>query len=338
MTQEPRRRRRRVGSYMRTVAFYLASFVSLASAQTQPIPPAPPPPGELIALQDGRHLHANCSGNGSPTVIIENGAGAFSMDWALVQPQVARFTRVCTYDRAGYAWSDAGPVQDGIEQTLQDLRAMLRQESVTPPYVFVGASLGALFVRAYQRRFPQQVAGLVFVDGSHDEAITFYIDGRNVPLSWLPAAELPQIYARYEKEAPKPSAGSPSQPPLDRLPPALQQTRFWAFAKFVSEVGLLPKGLTAAESWRREFSILRQQRLARPHPLGDLPLRVLERTLGTNEIWQAQQRELARLSSTGKLVSVANSGHMINLYQPEAVTQAIREVVDLAQRRSAHNR
>jgi hypothetical protein len=95
--------------------------------------------------------------------------------------------------------------------------------------------------------------------------------------------------------------------------------------------------LTAAESWRREFSTLRRQRLAQAHPLGDLPLRVLERSLGTNATWQTQQRELAQLSSAGKRVTVENSGYMIQLYRPEVVTQAIHEVVDLTRAHAEHN-
>src|ERR1700691_5597255 len=68
----------------------------------------PEPLGKLVDL-GGHRLHVNCTGNGSPTVVVENGLGDFSFDWILVQSRVARFTRICTYDRAGYAWSDPGP-------------------------------------------------------------------------------------------------------------------------------------------------------------------------------------------------------------------------------------
>ena len=139
---------------------------------------------------------------------------------------------------------------------MDDLQLLLRK-TVRPPYVLVGASLGAIYVRAYQRRFPEQVAGLVFVDGTHDEAITFMSRGTRSPISVLSAEELQAAYAQYEKEAPRPSAGRPDQPPLDRLPPELQRARYWAFEKLVNDVGLLPKGAAAAESWRQEFTALR---------------------------------------------------------------------------------
>src|SRR5262245_18520359 len=73
------------------------------------------PPGKLIDI-GGRRLHINCAGEGSPAVVMETGASAFSLDWSLVQPEVAKFTRVCTYDRAGYAWSDSGPKPRTLRQ------------------------------------------------------------------------------------------------------------------------------------------------------------------------------------------------------------------------------
>jgi pimeloyl-ACP methyl ester carboxylesterase len=118
----------------------------------------PPPPGQLIDLGE-RRLHLNCTGSGSPAVIAENGSGAFSIDWALVQPEVSKFTRFCSYDRAGYAWSDAGPTRDSVEETADDLHLLLHVAGVRPPYVLIGASLGGLYIRAYQRRYPNRIVG-----------------------------------------------------------------------------------------------------------------------------------------------------------------------------------
>lgn len=87
------------------------------------------------------------------------------MERALVQRAVESFARFCAYDPAGYAWSDRGPVDDGIEEIMDDLTLLLRKARITPPYILVGYSLGSLYGRAYQRRFPEQVFGLVLVDG-----------------------------------------------------------------------------------------------------------------------------------------------------------------------------
>jgi len=286
----------------------------------------PRPPGRLVDL-GGRRLHANVSGDGEPAVVVENGAGAFSVDWALVQPEVAKFTRVVTYDRAGYAWSDRGPFQDAIEPTVDDLHLLLREAGVRPPYVLVGASLGAIYARAFQRRFPEEVAGLVFVDGTHDEGITFLFEGTRTPISHLAAEDLRRAYEQYEREAPRPRLGPADQSPLDRLPASSREARHWAMSKLIEEVGLLPRGAAAAESWRQEFAALRRRRLAETHPLGDLPLIAIERGQDGDETWHTQQRELAGLSRRGRLLRAADSGHMIHLYEPDVVTRAIREVV-----------
>jgi hypothetical protein len=100
-----------------------------------------------------------------------------------------------------------------------------------------------------------------------------------------------------------------------------------AFEKMAREIGWLPNSMAVAESWREEFTALRRQRLSEPHPLGELPLIVLERTKDTNETWHAQQTQLTLLSSAGKLVEAEGSGHMIHLERPDLVAIAIKQVV-----------
>jgi hypothetical protein len=160
----------------------------------------------------GRRLHLNCTGSGSPAVIVENGGGGFSMEWAVAQPEVAKQTRICTYDRAGYAWSDRGPVDDGIEQIVSDLNLLLRTAHVNAPYVLVGRSLGALYARAYQRRFPEQVAGLVFVDGTHEEEVRMVVNGKQEPLSLLKREQLPAAHQQYLESVPALNPGRAGAP------------------------------------------------------------------------------------------------------------------------------
>jgi pimeloyl-ACP methyl ester carboxylesterase len=99
------------------------------------------------------------------------GGEAFAIDWALVQPVIAEKTRVCAYDRAGLGWSDAGRADETVEQTIEDLHALLRAASEKGPFVLVGASIGGIFIRAYQRAFPEEVAALVFSNSSNRVAI-----------------------------------------------------------------------------------------------------------------------------------------------------------------------
>lgn len=123
----------------------------------------PTPLGKLVNL-GGHRLHVNCSGKGSPTVVVENGLGDFSFDWILVQSRVSRFSRICTYDRAGYAWSDPGPKPRTFAQINLELRDALSKLGEPGPFVLVGHSYGGQLCAAY----PHDVAGMVLVDASFE--------------------------------------------------------------------------------------------------------------------------------------------------------------------------
>jgi pimeloyl-ACP methyl ester carboxylesterase len=112
-----------------------AGFVLAASTSE------PKPPGRLADL-GGHRLHVNCTGKGSPTVVVETGLGDFSFDWVLVQSRVSAFARICTYDRAGYAWSDPGPKPRTFSQLNLELRDALSKLGEPGPFVLVGHSYG----------------------------------------------------------------------------------------------------------------------------------------------------------------------------------------------------
>jgi hypothetical protein len=161
-------------------------------------------------------------------------------------------------------------------------------------------------VCAYQRRFPDDLVGVVFVDGTHDEGITFMSAGKRMPISVLSAEELRVAFAQYEKEAPRPGAEARSGTSGSAVAGAAGRA-FLVFKKLVDEVGLLPKGLAAAESRRQEFTALRRERVDRPPAVGNLPLIVLERGSDRNETWHTQQLDLAALSRAGRLVTVESA-------------------------------
>jgi pimeloyl-ACP methyl ester carboxylesterase len=124
-----------------------------------------PMPGQLIDV-GGHSLHLNCRGSGSPTVILEPGAGGMSSDLAWITPAVARETRVCVYDRAGRGWSEpADSRQDGA-QIATDLHTLLQRGNVPGPYVMAGHSFGGLYVLTFAARYPDEVAGMVLVDST----------------------------------------------------------------------------------------------------------------------------------------------------------------------------
>ena len=127
----------------------------------QSAPAAPPGPlGKLVDV-GGYRVHLYCLGSGSPSVVIA-GAG-YSFDWGLVQPEVAKFTRVCAYDHSGIAWSEAGP-PDTCELRVSEIHAALAAAEIGAPFVLVGHSLGALVARLYAARHGGDVAGMVIVD------------------------------------------------------------------------------------------------------------------------------------------------------------------------------
>ena len=116
-----------------------------------------PPPGELIDV-DGRQAHLYCIGEGSPTVVLEAGMGfSGSLDWAAVQPEMGEVTRVCSYDRAGIMWSESGPGPRDAHRIADELHSLLRAGGEAPPYILVGHSLGGLFNRVYDARYPGEL-------------------------------------------------------------------------------------------------------------------------------------------------------------------------------------
>lgn len=149
------------------------------------------PPGRMVDV-GGRRLHLLCVGAGSPTVVFESGLGEGSYAWALVQPAVGRQYRACSYDRSGIAFSDPDPAPRSVAGLVSDLHELLGRSGERGPYLLVGHSLGGLFVRRYAMRYPDEVAGLVLVDSSHE-------DGRRTASREIADAQAKALAARGEQ-------------------------------------------------------------------------------------------------------------------------------------------
>lgn len=124
--------------------------------------------GKLIDIGNYK-LHLNCTGTGGPTVILDAGAGGNSLAWALIQPSIAKFTTVCSYDRAGLGWSEKSKNPRTSENFVEELRLLLKKAHIPGPYILVGHSLGGLNVQLYATKYPHEVAGLILVDSSHHD-------------------------------------------------------------------------------------------------------------------------------------------------------------------------
>jgi pimeloyl-ACP methyl ester carboxylesterase len=282
-----------------------------------------PPPGRLVDI-GGRKLHLYCTGKGSPTVILMAGGAAFSIDWALVQHGIAEHTRVCSYDRAGLAWSDAGPREETVEETIGDLHALLRAGGEKGPYLLVGASIAGIFIRAYQRAYPEEVAGLVFSNSSN--RIGMSAKGK-AGLIWDLTED--EIRSTFPLPASvKGAAPSREEEPFDRLPAALQAVRLWLDRRQWEKWEPTKMGPESMLSWRKEF--LREFEETDAHkesPLGALPVIVLSSgPVAEESERQSRKGAAARLdflSSNSLHITATGSGHEIHLYQPDLVIQTL---------------
>ncbi len=143
-----------------------------------------PMPGRLFDV-GGYKMHIDCTGEGSPTVILESGLGDTYVSWRKVQPQIAKFVRVCAYDRAGIGYSDFSPQPRTSKVIAAELHALLHAAGIAPPYVLVGHSMGGYNVRLYASLYRNEVAGMVLVDASHpDQENRFPAELKNMEGSW----------------------------------------------------------------------------------------------------------------------------------------------------------
>ena len=311
---------------------------------------APSPPGKLVDI-GGRRLHINCVGKGAPTVVMEAGAGDFSFDWGLVQPQVARFTRVCSYDRAGYAWSDPGPTPRTMRQIAFELHTGLLKAGIKGPYILVGHSLGGAIVRTYVSQYPKEVAGMVLVDSVHEEGLMGITDrttrqdkfvrwreqsrGRQIPPIQT-AIPHPQSSSNPQQARASSSAQTRVEAPFDKLPEISQQMRLWATSQPYYNPA---RSSELFDFFPEEMDSLYSEREKSKNPLGAMPLIVLTSTISeygsADEQTKARlkedrnrlQAELPLLSSNGKQIVTNKSGHHIQLDEPDLVIDAIRQAV-----------
>lgn len=188
----------RIGVWVKRIALWLiigiitlaalgAVYQTIATAMDKR---ALPPPGQMIDV-GGYRLHLYCIGqntDGRPTVILESGLGATSSAWAWIQPEVAKTTRVCAYDRAGMGWSDSSPAPRDAQNIATELHTLLQNAQIPGPYVLAGWSYGGMYVRQYASQYPDEVAGLVLIDSSSTEQCT------STPATQAQCASMAKIY------------------------------------------------------------------------------------------------------------------------------------------------
>jgi pimeloyl-ACP methyl ester carboxylesterase len=301
-----------------------------------------PPPGRLVEIAPGRRLHLDCRGSGTPTVILEAGIAASSLSWSRVQPKVAEFTRVCSYDRAGLAWSDPSDPPHTAMRMAQQLHALLGAAPLPPKYVLVGHSFGGFVVLAYASLFRKEVAGLVLVDPIYPSewlAMTsqqrFRLRG-GVFLSRVGGVlarvgavrACLNLLARGSTGVPQAVAklfGSEAAAFLGRMVGEVQKLpqdvwpavrSHWSQPKcFVSMAGHLGSLTKSAAELSASLG-----------PLGDLPMLVISAE-SQPVACKAEHARIASLSSRGQHVVARGTGHWVHLDDAALVVEAIRHVI-----------
>ncbi len=303
---------------------WVLAFCWFAAGLHAQQPDLPPAPGKLVDV-GGRRLHLLCTGQG-PTVVLEAGASSFAIDWTLVQRDLERTHRVCSYDRAGMGWSDPPP-SSGAPSSARDLHDLLSAAGERPPFGMVGASRGGLLVRAYLLDYPDEVAGLVLVDPSSEDRLFTMLHGEAVLIASLTLEQLRSNLPRQNVPVPRrsPQVG----PPFDKLPPELYQQRIKLDERLIASIPdtVTPDVVaTAQENEHALLSRLLASRSATRHPPGDRPTVVLSRGDERNAEREAVHAAMAQLSTNARHTVVHGAGHEIHLFEPGTVVQAIMDV------------
>ena len=293
-----------------------------------------PPPGRLFDV-GGYRLHLNCTGKGSPTVVLEAAAPGWSLHWTLIQAEVERITRVCAYDRAGLGWSDPGPLPRTGQRMAKELHRLLERADVPGPYILVGHAFGGLVTRIFRQEHRKDVVAMVLVDADHELELrqadfrTFVNAGKStVPiLQAMTILGLSRLLASFD------SLPLLSKPLEDKVPEKIRPMlrAGWLRTSYPVTLGHQAVDLPdTLDQVRREPS------------LDDLPLVILT---ASGSIWQPDmpgavnqvkfkrmwldlQKDLLKRSSNSRHVMAEESSHFIPFDQPGLIVEAIERLVD----------
>lgn len=291
-----------------------------------------PPVGQMIDI-GGYRLHMRVEGEGTPTVVLDAGAGGIGLMWELIRPAIAKVTRVVVYDRAGLGWSEPSPHPRDASTMALELHTLLVNANISGPYILVGHSLGGVVARQFAAKYPHEVTGLVMVDSAHERQVKYFPE----PLvkmvhSMKGMLSVMKFMGKLGLFALKPDLISVGDN-----------------GKLSNELVAQIRGVTAVSSSHAETFIAETESVytAKTRPvatLGDLPLTVISHgqldanavppSLGQavrdeyEAVWQKLQAEITALSTRGRRIVAEESGHNIMFDQPGIVIESILEMVD----------
>jgi pimeloyl-ACP methyl ester carboxylesterase len=279
-----------------------------------------PPPGKTY-LVDGRAMRIDCMGSGSPAIILDAGLGNDGLIWGGVQPVLAKTTRVCSYDRAGFGWSDALPAPRDADHIATELHGLLVAAGIDGPVVLMGHSIAGMYIREYATRYPKEVAGLIFVDGStplqtRNPAFKVHYSGGSTP--WLSRlvseAELTMGIPRLS------GVCSQSFPGFDPRAAQLE-----AEDQCHSRPGAVAGELASFDSSGEET--------VHTGPYGALPILIFSQDpvkaatdgepADIAAVWNQMQEDLKKLSTRSRRIVARGSPHYIQLVRPELIEREV---------------
>ncbi len=282
-----------------------------------------PAPGKIYSV-NGHDMHLYCTGEGSPTIILDAGLGADSLAWGKVQPELSKTTRVCSYDRAGFGWSTPQPGPRDADSVVSQLHALLQQAGVRRPIVLMGHSMAGIYIRGYATRYPQDVVGLIFVDG----ATPLQEDRASAELRAamsIPRYEYYSLVMISAMGLERPAGYCSPEPGSDEHN-----------GKMTAE---LECGKLLSEIWREYSSSQRSgEETINTGPYGDLPVLIFSRDpqldrKSTNlspklapeaSVWWDQEQEnLKRLSTRSRRIIAKGSGHNIQIDRADLINREV---------------
>lgn len=271
-------------------------------------------PGRLVDV-GGHRLHILCEGEGIPAIILDSGTGGFSLEWTKVQKVLARRTRVCSYDRAGYGWSDMGPLPRTSERITSELHTLLEKAGEKGPYILAGHSFGGYTAQLFASNYPGETVGLVLIDSSHPEQLERFPRRKQViARQTIPESHTYQIF------------------------------KLLLHPDFPDENVLMAHRIIQRwhhkQTWREEMKVFHMsaKQVLASRPMPAVPVTVLTRgrrawpndTYGDEmeRVWMELQDELSELGANPVHLIAERSGHMIHLEQPGIVISAMQTMLD----------
>jgi pimeloyl-ACP methyl ester carboxylesterase len=291
-------------------------------------------PGKLYTV-DGRRMHLFCTGQGSPTIVLEAGLGDDSMIWGEVQPVLARETQVCSYDRAGFGWSEPRPGVRDSNAIASELHTLLTEAGITGPIILMGHSIAGIHMRAYIARYPENVKGIVFVDGS----TPLQDDRMGAPFREVEK----KLYGQMPWQRFLITIGVPRLlGQCSQVFPGLEAYAAWIKADLCN-----PQQITTSQA---EIAGIQASGEETVHlgPFGDLPILIFsqdpEKTMPglppalapqVSAIWNGMQEDIKKLSTRSRRIIAKGSGHYVEIERAELVNRGVENFLQVVRGQAA---